>query len=122
METITDTTWLRPLVVNDWGSERTYLVPQGMTTADFSRYGTLGFGEMTGHPYVTAGRYRVRWPDGAEEEVDVQMVGVRESVSDMGHTNEFTDRRPFVVLTHHGVEFRAPLHKLGVLVALLPPE
>jgi hypothetical protein len=124
METITDTTWLRPLTVNDWGAERTYLVPPDKTDADFkSNHGTWGFDSLRGHPEIKSGTYRVRWPDGTEEVAVVQVRRVRGSVGDMGHTYETTSRVPYVIRAYHGAQLKARLDELpGVLVALLPPE
>lgn len=107
--------WVKPTQMNDWGYLTVHLGQPSL-----SAFGTWNH-RTSDVPVMPPGTYRVRWPDGTEETVDVYLREVTTRVSDHGHSYTVRSQVPHLTVSYHGLEQKLPLTKTGVEVWVPKP-
>jgi len=103
--------WHKLTTGNDWGNRFTLIGEKHMSQA-----GTWGSGDETTPFLDKPGLYRVRFPDGSEEVLTMEMRPYTECVYDMGHAYDVNGHEPFFIVTLHGQVMAERAAKLGVEV------
>jgi hypothetical protein len=90
---------------NDWGSKRTLMGERHMS--DFGTWGISDEDGPDGTPFLGAGIYNFRFPNGKEMPLSVKMVPYSDVVGDMGHSYDVRGEEPVVTVEVNGAQFTA---------------
>ena len=102
--------WHKLKQMDDWGSISVHIGAPSL-----SSYGT--WSRKNGDtPELRKGDYKVQWPDGSEETLEVAMFPYKDQVGDMGHYNWVYGQKPYFKIQHKGATQYVYAPDLGVMV------
>lgn len=67
-------------------------------------------------------KYKIMWPNGKTEEVDVEYKEDTRWYNDMGHEYSSTSKLPFITINHNGTKVTQELYGLDCKVWVVMPS
>lgn len=102
--------WHKLKAMDDWGSITVHIGAPKLSSA-----GTWDSRKST-TPKLEAGEYKVRWPNGKEEILEVIMRHYNTTVGDMGHEYGVSGWKPYFAYYINGARIEVYAPHLGVEV------